>query len=308
MPSAFPLGALLVTTLALTQASPAVAQTEPAPEAEPEEAPSPEPQPDDNGTEEDEAVQTHARVGRAYYESGRFARAAEEFQQAYDKSQEPDYLYSLFLALRDAGRIDEAIDALEAYLRLVPEAPDQDRLRLRLSNMKRLEDQRRRGDEPSGEVASQNGAEGSPADEEPEAADPEPTDPGEGDTPFAEPKKSRKWSVLPWVVMGVGAGLLAGATATGVLALEQERSLEDECDGDVCRPGLKSDIDRGRTLATTTDVLLISGLAVVGAGIALRLMLDEEMTERVPTEPQSPTRVSGGCGPRGCRGEVRVRF
>ncbi|MFW5925909.1 MAG: tetratricopeptide repeat protein [Myxococcota bacterium] len=290
-------GVLLALAFALFPASPAAAQTEPTPEAPPEGERSPDP-------EEDEALQTHVRLGRAYYESGRFARAAEEYQAAYEKSEEPDHLYRLFLALRDAGRLAEAIDALEEYLRRVPDAPDRDRLRLRLANMKRLEKQRDRGEEPAQESPPQEDS----GEQEPEEPEPEPTDPGDDDAPAEDREMSRKWSVLPWAVMGVGAGLLAGATATGVLALRQESDLESECDDNVCRPGLQGDIDRGKALATTTDVLLISGLAAVGAGIALRFMLDEEMTERVPTEPDSPTTVSGGCGLRGCSGEVRVRF
>src|SRR4051794_6738550 len=56
----------------------------------------------------DDEARVHFRLGTAYYDSGRFAQAAEEFKQAHELSQRPQLLYNLFLAYRDAGDLVHA--------------------------------------------------------------------------------------------------------------------------------------------------------------------------------------------------------
>lgn len=70
---------------------------------------------------------------------------------------------------------------------------------------------------------------------------------------------------------GLVLGALAGGTAvaTGLLALESQAELEDECLYGVCPGSLADNPSRARALATATDVLWISGAALAATGIAL---------------------------------------
>lgn len=70
---------------------------------------------------------------------------------------------------------------------------------------------------------------------------------------------------------GLVLGLLTGgaAVATGLLALESQAELEDECLYGVCPGSLADNPARARALATATDVLWISGAALAATGIAL---------------------------------------
>jgi hypothetical protein len=127
-----------------------------------------------DGDTENEA-RKHFRLGRAYYDSGEFVQAAEQFQKAYDISGRSELLYNLYLAWNDAGRINEAIDALERYLDEVPNASNRDRLEARLRNLRRLKKRQGAGAEPPPTEEGQ-------ADEDAQAADGEqgqPTDPSE---------------------------------------------------------------------------------------------------------------------------------
>lgn len=271
----------------------------------------------------DGEARVHFRLGRAYYESGRFAEAAEEFEEAYEHSGRAQLLYNVFLARRDAGQLDQAIEALKKYLEGVPEAK-RDALEARLESIKRLRGQRERSagegettSEPgSGEVADQ----GEAADEEAgtegagagEATTEEGGSKGEGGPagdPVVQDDGGGGRSSIPWIVMSVGGALLAGGTITGVLALKEEKDLEGQCgpDGTSCPPGFESQTDRGQTLATTTDVLLAVGGVAVGAGVVLLFLLDDDTTERAPTTPDSPT-ASVGCSANGCLGQLRLSF
>lgn len=262
-------------------------------------------------------AKTHLRLGHAYYESGRFADAASEFDQAYEASKAPRVLYDLFLAYRDAGQIGKAIDALEKYLKMVPQAPNHAALESRLTTLERLQQQRAvegGAEGASGEAGGTEQVEGKGAESETTgpalpkgASDLEPADERIAQEAGGEPAARTGWA-LPWTVMGVGAALVAGGTATGIMALKLQKDLESRCPGKVCEPGtFESDVDRGRRLATSTDVLLGTGLIAVGAGVAILFLLGPDLTERAPTRPSSPT-ASVGCGADGCMGQVSVRF
>ena len=70
---------------------------------------------------------------------------------------------------------------------------------------------------------------------------------------------------------GIGAASLMGSIITGVLTNDVYSDIEQECPGESCKPALDADMDRGKTLQTVTNVLLISGalLTVVGATLLL---------------------------------------
>ncbi|MFW5920275.1 MAG: tetratricopeptide repeat protein [Polyangiales bacterium] len=253
-------------------------------------------------------ARTHFRLGRVNYEAGRFAEAAREFEQAYELSGRGELLYNIFLARRDAGHIGEAIEALDQYLELVEDIDNRSALEARLRTMRRLRDQR--GDEGESDEGERNEGEGATgAGDDPSAEHDEQT----GDRGASEPvpppaprTEDASPSALPWTVAGVGGALLVGGVVTGVLALKKESDLESRCervaeDTYACEPGFEDDKSKGAALATATDVLVASGLAFVGAGVALFFLLDDgDASERAS--------ASVGCDGHGCAGSVRVSF
>lgn len=115
--------------------------------------------------------------------------------------------------------------------------------------------------------------------------------------------------VMPWVLLGVGGAALAGGAVTGVLTLRGVNDLERRCPDDRCPAGSDYDYEAKKsstkTLATTTDALLIGGgvLAVVGAGW---LFFGSKNTTKAATAGN----ILGGaaCTPDGCAALIRTRF
>jgi len=83
---------------------------------------------------------------------------------------------------------------------------------------------------------------------------------------------------IAYGVAGLGVGALIGGAVTGGLALGKHSALQDACGDNPC-PDRQSDIDAGKTLMTTTNILLIAGGALVAGGVVLFFT--------APTEPQS---------------------
>src|SRR5262245_52034956 len=89
----------------------------------------------------DEEARKHFQIGKLLLDSGRFQEATTEFESAYRLSGRPQLLYNLYIAHRDAGNTDKAVEALRGYLEKVPDAPDRINLEARLAS---LEEQQQR--------------------------------------------------------------------------------------------------------------------------------------------------------------------
>lgn len=264
---------------------------------------------------EDDEARMHFRLGRAYYDSGRFEEAADEFQKAHELSQRPQLLYNVFIARRDAGQLRQAIEALERYLELVPDPEGRESLEARLRSMRRLHQQQQsaraaRGrDRPDETPAdgSDDGPGGQDVDDD--VGDPDDDAPagdagedGGGAVVGADPEGDGP-SLVPWVVMGAGAAMVAGAVVTGILALGAESQLEEDCPMGACTTSDWMDTrDHGQAMATLTDVLLITGGLTVAAGAALLFLLDEgSVAERDPS-------LTAACATDGCAAAVHLPF
>lgn len=258
---------------------------------------------------DEEEVRVHLRLARVYFDSGRFEAAAQEFQYAYELSNDPAILRDLYLAHRNAGDVDRAVAALELYLEREPDAPDRPQLEARLANLRRLAEEQARARAEDREVPA---LEPPPPDEQPPPlVEPEPEPPT---TPTPPPAAEEPIGVriAPWLVMGAGGAMLAGSIATGLLALRAERRLESRCtpgEGGryVCAyAGFEDDRRRGQTLATATDVLIITGAIFVSAGFALLFLLDQ------PGRGEAPIldgfRADAGCSRYGCTVDLRKAF
>jgi hypothetical protein len=82
------------------------------------------------------------------------------------------------------------------------------------------------------------------------------------------------------VAWGVTGALAAGAAVTGVLALSESSTLDDELDVPAAKPGdsggkasrIDSSASKVKTLAIVTDTLLVA--TVIAGGVSLWLTLD----------------------------------
>lgn len=93
--------------------------------------------------------------------------------------------------------------------------------------------------------------------------------PGEATTPRRSP-----WRTVGWVSLGVGAAGLALGAVAGLLAIDAEAKIQDDCD-----PGaggrLKCGSDgldaasSGKTWATTSTVAFVAGAAAAAGGVTL---------------------------------------
>lgn len=243
-------------------------------------------------SEEDSEARVHFRLGNVYYESGRFAEAAGEFQQAYDLSHRPALLYNIFVAHRDAGNLGPAIQALREYLRLVPDAEQHEQLTARLRSMERLHQER------GGEAAPAE-----PAQPTETTATATATTATTNTTTTIEPAQTRgaeTW-VPGWIIAGVGGALVVAGVVTGVLALDAQSQLAEICDPDgACDPGFEPTRDSAALLAGLTDGFIIGGGVIAAAGVVLALVL-------ATSGEESPS-AGVFCGPDGCMGAVRAQF
>lgn len=244
--------------------------------------------------EADVRARLRYEAGTNLYRAGDFAGAAREYQAAYDLSGRPNLLYNLYVAWRDAGELRKAADALERYLDAVPDAEDRVNLEARLAAMQQ-------------QIAALDAAEAARQAEV--QTEPAPEDGGEA-TREAEPADDDEGGgggpgVVPWVVGGVGVAAIVAGAITGGMSLGLESDLEGACPGNVCPADRADDVDRLSTLATTTDVLLIGGAALVATGVVLYFVLPRGGDEGGDAVALRPT---GGCGPHGCLVGVRGRF
>src|SRR3954466_8848646 len=69
-----------------------------------------------------EEARAHFERGSALYDIGKYAEAAQEYEQAYTMRQLPELLYNIGQAYRQAGDAPAALRAYRSYLRRVPEA------------------------------------------------------------------------------------------------------------------------------------------------------------------------------------------
>lgn len=263
------------------------------------------------GEDESEA-RMHFRVGRAYYDSGRFLEAAHEFEEAYRQSDRPQLLYNIFVAYRDAGRLQEAMEALRRYLELVPDAENRDQLTARLAAMERVA--ARQATAPSETTPSET----TPSETAPsETAPAETTDTAEATatteaTATSEAAAATETSegatgggglwVPGFIIGGVGAAAAIAGVITGVLALDAQASLESDynCDAEGrCDPGFEGARDSGATLAGLTDGLLIGGLVVAATGVVLAFVLADDGGD------EDTARFDFSCGPTGCMAGLR---
>lgn len=185
----------------------------------------------------------------SHYAAGRYRQAAGLFARVYDKTQKPQLLFNLANCYERMGEARTAAMYLRRYAD-IPGVPGADLARERIGRLEAREEQRQQ----ELQVMSK-------ARETPVAAAP-------GTSAPADKGPRGPSKVGPIVVLSVGAAAIAAGVVTGVMALGARDDAKSACKtGDLCPASAKDDIDRQRSLAGTTDVLIGVGAAAVIGGV-----------------------------------------
>lgn len=218
--------------------------------------------------------------GDTAYAEGRYEEALAAFQEAHELSGRPQLLFNVSNALERLGRYAEAVDALEKYL-ASGKAKDRDVVQKRLANLRRrVEDQKKVDEKNKEEEERRRAEEKKKADEQAaEAARRAAQQAGDNTSNAGNnnggaktpPPKEKPARILPIVLLGGGALAFAGAGVFGALTLSARSDVNAGCKdapgGKLCTEDASSAIDRDKTFGLITDIALVSGVVLAGAGV-----------------------------------------
>jgi len=214
----------------------------------------------------DEAADARVRYerGTTFYDLGRFADAAREYEGAYELKHEPALLFNIGQAYRFAHEYNKATIAFRAYLRHLPNAENRAEVEARITEMQRLAEEQRKSQErpPAGTIPPDaTAAPNPPAVPPPRAV--APTEP-----PIATPVDHRRRNLGFGIAAGGIAVAIAGAALVGVGAATADR-LNHPKPTDQYDPSAQSTmrIEQGTGIA-----LLGVGGAALAAGTAIAVI------------------------------------
>ena len=186
----------------------------------------------------DDAARTHFESGRLHFERDEYTTALNEFEEAYELSGRVGLLYNIYLTLERLGRVGEAADRLEQFLRDDPsiEADRRTNLESRVIHL------RARAAEEAAAAARE-----------------------------AEPPASSGGGLGPLGTAGIvtlaagGASLIVFAIA-GPLALTEDAAVSERCGETAGRFCTEEDVSTLRTLVALSDATMAIGLVLAAAG------------------------------------------
>lgn len=118
--------------------------------------------------------------------------------------------------------------------------------------------------------------------------------------PPEEPKGKVPLRTIGIVAGGVGAAAVIGGVIAGAVGKGKLSDLEKDCPNKVCPPGKKGDADSIESLQTISNVMLIGGVVLAGAGVTL-VILDRPKQDApaavfAPTLRLAPAATANGGG------------
>jgi tetratricopeptide (TPR) repeat protein len=240
--------------------------------------------------------------GDTAYAEGRYEEAHTAFHEAYELSGRPQLLFNISNALERLGRYTEAVEALEKYL-ASGKAKDRDVVQKRLANLRKRVDEQKKADEKNKEEEEKKRAEEkTKADEQQEAAvkkaaasKPEGggAQPGQPAGPTPPPEKPTR--ILPIVLLGGGGLALVTSGVFGLLTLSARSDVNAGCknapEGRLCSSDASSAISRDKTFGLVTDIALVSGVVLAGAGVYF-LIAGGGDDNKVKVGSEDPTKPS----------------
>lgn len=241
----------------------------------------------------DERARVHFTSGRAYFDSGEYERALQEFQQAYALSHREELHYNLFLCQERLGNVSEAIRELEAFLLTDP--PTRSTLEPRLAALRVRERQ-------EAEAATAREQERLAAQQRAEAAEARAQEAEERARTSGTTTESRDGGggLHPGAIVGYGIGAAGLVTfgVAGILVVTGDKGLTRGClAADTCT---ESQLDRQDRRALVADIGLGLGVAGAVTGLVIHLVTrrsgePEETTESARVR-FSPYVGRGGAG------------
>jgi tetratricopeptide (TPR) repeat protein len=190
------------------------------------------------------------QAGVVAYRDGRFEAAERYFRQAYEASGRAQLLYNVALSAEQARHDEAALEAYQAYLDQVPDAPQQTRVETRIAALQAMLAER---PAPAAEA---------PPEPEPEAAlaTSDEAAVAATDAPPADEASSGGAGPLPWIVIGASAAVaVAGGVLLGV-GLADVSTVEN-----AAPPSTWADVEGAYDRA---PVLTGIGIAALGVGLA----------------------------------------
>ena len=201
---------------------------------------------DEPDAETEERARALFVEGTRLYESGRYEEAVEAFRIAHTLSGRPLLLFNMASALERVGRWDEALEALETYMKTAP----LDELE---SLDSRIQQIRVRIEERDAELAESV----EPAMVQEEAV------------------TGSRVSVLPVVLFGTSAAGLGVGTAFSLKALGARNAWKSDCadaaGATVCPESAISDWQRDNRSSAVADIGWGVGLSALGVGLVVTL-------------------------------------
>ena len=206
-------------------------------------------------------AEIHFNSAQLAHEAGNDAAALTELEDAYRLSGRSDVLQQL----RDAHQAEGDAALVTLALRCYPADLD-----------------------PPAECGQPMLQPNTQPDVEPVAAEPAPM----MQPAMLPPPRDETGRIVSYVLTGAGIGLVLAATFVGFSSVGTQSTLDDRCGTlrNMCPAGFEADRDRGITLGIVADVLGIGGAAVLGTGIAMLFLSQDD---------DAPP-VQAACGPTGC--------
>lgn len=229
-----------------------------------------------------EIARNHIQNGGRYYQLGRFAEAAREFQSAWELTRRPELLFNLAHALEGAGRDREALDAYERFDASGASGVDRQSL---LAHMAAL---RTRLSHAATATATATAPQPTPT-----RVTPEPP------RVIQPPPPAPRSLALPVTLLSAGGAFLVTGLALGLTVSSTWSDLNARCQNRICDPSLQSDASAAEMRATVADVLGGVGLAALAAGVVVLLL---------PHPQASAPRVGLMCTGEGCAGRLAIAF
>lgn len=97
------------------------------------------------------------------------------------------------------------------------------------------------------------------------------------DATLSHSKSKRK--MLGIVLLGVGGAALVAGGITGIAAISTSRTIDEECVNRDCEPDMHDEVEKQKSLALTTDILLPVGLVSATVGVLLLTVLKKKSAD-----------------------------
>lgn len=184
---------------------------------------------------------------RAAYKSGQFIRAAELLERAYALHPTSVLLYNLARAHESAGDDKRALASYRRYLDGAAEIEDRAAIERRIRTLEERLGERERA-EAERQAALQRAEKAEQAERD------------------ASSRPSPPPTILPWVIVGLGASSIGAASVFGLMAQRKER----DADSAATHSAATEAFDQGERFALFANVGFVTGAALlVGGGVWL---------------------------------------